>query len=312
MPVRAFAVELRKQCARFESISKVCEGTAINRQQFNKYLAAQAFPSARNMRKICQFLGVSEEQLLSGKTAASRAAHTAGERPALKDPFFRTGPEIDSAWNDNLGSEDVGEWLSRAPGRTEPRPLPAGHFACYFPLHPSSDLLLRSLLTLKMQGGRMTFVRRTYVNTIEGGERFAMRAKHHGLVVSTARETFMFGTNTLPPHQPSILSVQTVPITGQNYFTGLALTRGLESQVATTVVLQYLGAERFARHALAELGTVSRWDSSLDPVVARLTQAQAAAGQSHIQWLDVKSLLAGNLTGGSNLVRSKEDRRLVG
>lgn len=310
MPERAFPAELRKHCARFESISKVCEGTRINRQQFNKYLAGQAFPSARNLRKICAFLGVSEAELLTGQAHATRRE---GVRPqtAARDKFFSAIPEIDFVAPDHPIASRAGEWLRRG-SPTAHNVLPAGHYECYFPLQCSSDLLLRTLLTLKLQGGRMSFVRRTYLNTIENGDRFAMRAKHHGIAVATARETFLIGSNMLPPHQPSILSIQSQPIAGRVYFTGLSLTCGLENQVATTVILQYLGSEKFARHALSRLGTVSRTDSTLDPVVARLAKAQADAGQSQIQWLDAKGLLAGTLAGGPNLARSKADRRLFG
>ncbi|WP_421696749.1 hypothetical protein [Aestuariivirga sp.] len=219
---------------------------------------------------------------------------------------------IDLESQDLPDVEDAGEWLCRGPRPARPAPLPSGHFECYFPLHPSSDLLLRSLITLKMQAGRMTFVRRTHFNICDGGDRFASRAKHQGIVVSASRETFLIGSNTLPPHQPSILSFQTEPVAGRVYYTGLALTRGPESQMATTVILHYLGTEKFARNTLANLGTVSRSDPSLDPIVARLTQAQAEAGQSHIQWLDTRSLLTGSLAGGSNLAQSKAGHRLVG
>ena len=311
MIVSAFSAELRRQCSKFPSISKVCEGTGINRQQFNKYLAGQAYPSARNMRKICHYLAVSEEQLLSGQTSASTVP-AGSAHPLAAHGLYGRQDEIDLGYQDHPDVESAGEWLCRGPGPARPAPLPAGHFHCYFPLHRSSDLLLRSLITLKIQVGRMIFVRRTHFNIREGGDRFASRAKHQGIVVSASRETFLIGSNTLPPHQPSILSFQTEPVAGRVYYTGLALTRGPESQMATTVILHYLGSEKYARHALANLGTVSRTDSSLDPVVARLTQAQAEAGQSHIQWLDARSLLTGSLAGGSNLAQSKAGHRLYG
>ncbi|MCM2563318.1 helix-turn-helix transcriptional regulator [Lutimaribacter sp. EGI FJ00015] len=51
-------------CSYFPSIAEVCRKLDINRQQFNKYLAGNAHPSRHNMRRICDFFGVSESELL--------------------------------------------------------------------------------------------------------------------------------------------------------------------------------------------------------------------------------------------------------
>lgn len=51
-------------CSYHPSIAEVCRGLEINRQQFNKYLAGNSHPSRRNMRRICDFFGVSESELL--------------------------------------------------------------------------------------------------------------------------------------------------------------------------------------------------------------------------------------------------------
>ena len=48
----------------YPSIAEVCRQLGINRQQFNKYLAGQSRPSRHNMRRICDFFGVSEWELL--------------------------------------------------------------------------------------------------------------------------------------------------------------------------------------------------------------------------------------------------------
>mgnify|MGYP001972390984 CR=1 FL=1 len=42
------------------SIAAVCRRVGINRQQFNKYLAGAVRPSRHNMRRICDFFGVTE------------------------------------------------------------------------------------------------------------------------------------------------------------------------------------------------------------------------------------------------------------
>lgn len=47
----------------FGSISDFCRAVAINRQQFNKYLNGRSLPSPRNLRRICDYTGISESDL---------------------------------------------------------------------------------------------------------------------------------------------------------------------------------------------------------------------------------------------------------
>ena len=51
-------------CGYYPSIAEVCRKLSINRQQFNKYLCGQSRPSRHNMRRICDFFGVTESEIL--------------------------------------------------------------------------------------------------------------------------------------------------------------------------------------------------------------------------------------------------------
>ena len=48
----------------YPSISELCRRLGINRQQFMRYLSGASHPSRNNLRKICDFLGVDEFELL--------------------------------------------------------------------------------------------------------------------------------------------------------------------------------------------------------------------------------------------------------
>ncbi|AZO82528.1 transcriptional regulator [Stutzerimonas stutzeri] len=60
-----FSQNLRLLCGYYKSVAKVCRSLDINRQQFNKYLGAQATPSSFTLRKICTFFGVDEDEIFS-------------------------------------------------------------------------------------------------------------------------------------------------------------------------------------------------------------------------------------------------------
>jgi len=51
-------------CSYHPSIAEVCRRIGLNRQQFNKYLSGQSRPSRNNMRRICDFFGVTEAEFL--------------------------------------------------------------------------------------------------------------------------------------------------------------------------------------------------------------------------------------------------------
>lgn len=55
---------LRLLCSYHHSIAEVCRRLSVNRSQFNRYLNGQTLPSLRLMRKMCDFFGIEEAELL--------------------------------------------------------------------------------------------------------------------------------------------------------------------------------------------------------------------------------------------------------
>ncbi|TNF06650.1 MAG: XRE family transcriptional regulator, partial [Gammaproteobacteria bacterium] len=62
---QGFGRNLQYLCGFYKSVAEVCRRIDINRQQFNKYLSGQAIPSPFNLRKICAFFGVDEEEIFA-------------------------------------------------------------------------------------------------------------------------------------------------------------------------------------------------------------------------------------------------------
>ncbi len=56
---------LKLACSHYRSISEVCRQLSINRAQFNKYLSGQSQPTAYNLKRIGDFFGVEDYELLS-------------------------------------------------------------------------------------------------------------------------------------------------------------------------------------------------------------------------------------------------------
>ena len=62
MPHENFFKNLRTVSNKQISVAHVCRKMEINRQQFNKYLSGQIYPSKYNLNKICQYFQLSEEE----------------------------------------------------------------------------------------------------------------------------------------------------------------------------------------------------------------------------------------------------------
>lgn len=62
--VANFSANLKLASSYHPSISALCRKLEINRQQYMKYLSGGSFPSRRNMRRICDFFGVDEFEIL--------------------------------------------------------------------------------------------------------------------------------------------------------------------------------------------------------------------------------------------------------
>ena len=54
---------LKLLCSHYRSIAEVCRKLAINRAQFNRYLAGQSRPTPHNLKRICDFFGVEPFEL---------------------------------------------------------------------------------------------------------------------------------------------------------------------------------------------------------------------------------------------------------
>ena len=70
-----YRANLQFCCDHHHSVSEVCRRLKVNRQQFNRYLTGAAVPSRHNHRRIGDFFGLEEHELLMPREAfAQRAA----------------------------------------------------------------------------------------------------------------------------------------------------------------------------------------------------------------------------------------------
>lgn len=249
--MESFARELRFHCARKGTIAQLCKATGINRQQFNKYLAGQMLPGARTMRKICGYLGVSEEQLMSGRASAASETDYSAQVP----------PVVLSA---NV--------------------LQNGFYRAYCPVRGRPDLVARWLVhvTSDPQGRQVHSCRNRFENGISLGFA-ANRITYRGPVTYGPDEAGLIGTAHTPAPLHGIIFVNLRPVVEPDYFSAMVLTRRAEGPLALSAVLRFLGPACTARQALSGVGVARLDDPAMDPVIVRLMQSTPAAGSNWMQ-----------------------------
>lgn len=88
-----FAANLRVLCSYTKSVSHVCRHLDINRQQFARYLNGEALPSMQNIRKICDFFGVEEEEIF---LTPARFRPLVSTRPTARQKSPATAALVDA------------------------------------------------------------------------------------------------------------------------------------------------------------------------------------------------------------------------
>ncbi|WP_333814355.1 helix-turn-helix domain-containing protein [Tabrizicola sp.] len=157
-----FTRNLGLLCSYQRSIAEICRKLGFNRQQFNKYLAGSVMPSRRNMRRICDFFGVTESELL---LPHDEFRHLVVLRPA--------GP--------------VAEALPSAVTRFQSasRLLPErylGNYLLYSPSFAMPGLFTVSFVRMSLQGGMAVWKNIEYLRRHDRNGRIQQISKYIGIV----------------------------------------------------------------------------------------------------------------------------------
>lgn len=279
-----FASALRHHCARKGSIAQACKATGINRQQFNKYLSGQILPGARTMRKICAYLGVTEEQMLSGQPVEEKRLS------ATSEIDFDAAPDMPA---------EVGQAVLRN-----------GFYRAFFPVHRAPGMVACWLVHVTPGAGRSQV--HTCRNHFHDAATLGFAANHiryRGPVRYAPDEAFLIGTASLPQLLHGIIRVDLRPAAGPDYLSAMALTRRPDGPVALSGVMQFLGPDCTARAALAAMGVMRLDDPAADPVVVGMMDAAVAAGPNWMSSFNERNLRAEPLSGGSDLPEALRVRR---
>ena len=246
---------LKLLCSHYRSVAEVCRRIGVNRQQFNKYLSGQASPSIYNLRRIADFFGVEEGELL--------ISHEEFVETVISRPNVHSTDEL-SRFVAGLSGRFVDSQNKLKPY--------CGYYHSYIRSPAYPELVIRALVTLYQHQGH------THSKTIE---RLNLKTKRHsglyickyeGVVLydndriylaeyeSKLSPRFAF-TTLYPTNRSTIILVNglCLSVTGNH----------ARQPFAAQTVFEYLGPTVNVREALHDCRLLDPETDEIDPEIRR-------------------------------------------
>lgn len=251
-----FRTNLSLLCSYRPSIAEVCRKIGINRQQFNKYLAGQSRPSRRNMRRICDFFGVTETELLSN-SAHFESMIALWSKPLQQHELSKPLQHLDRLYQH---SQSLAKY--------------SGFYFRYFYSFGNPGRVMRSLASIHEQDGRYYWKNIEILRDAVSGRSSGLN-KYEGVLFYLADRIYIMEYETLqcgsitqatlyPSHRHRLdllLGIQT----------GGPTRRGRKPG-ASKVALEYLGRNINIREALRRCGLYDPRDSRMRSEVMTLIE----------------------------------------
>jgi transcriptional regulator with XRE-family HTH domain len=243
----SFPQNLRAVCTYYSSISDVCRRLNINRQQFNKYLCGDAYPSQHNMRRICDFFGVDEDEIEMPEDLFKRLIDMRPRDRYRKNtdaPFMPHLLRLFQISHDKIGQYE-------------------GYYYRYYCSGARPDHIVKSLFYLGRSG--TTF----YTNTIcryeveDVGRRVRVRYRYLGIPLVVEERLYLY------EYDPAGRDVLTSTVLYGAFRGRVDILVGIQTNVAGrrsrtpsagNVVFEYLGKKTRIRQALSGCG-LFEWES---------------------------------------------------
>jgi transcriptional regulator with XRE-family HTH domain len=258
-----FAENLKRLLRQEKSIAHVCRVLDLNRQQFNRYLAGDALPGKRSIKKIAQYFGISEAALISAGSQSSVAGVG-----ALTEPLFE---RLSSAFSGGTDS------------------LRAGIYFFYFPSAADTKKCLRGLMVLKRRQSVMQFDAALSLRPAHACWRAGSLLRYSGLVRERAGKMLLLGTDRNEPGDIFLVNMEPVYSSRGRLFTGLTTSVRAGGIDARRIAIEYAHHQTHLCAQARKSGIVNLESAEVDPWVRA---AISAVGENDVPLLFPKDLSA--------------------
>lgn len=225
-------------CSYHASIAEVCRRLGVNRQQFNKYLSGQSHPSRRNIRKLCDFFGVTEAELLVEPSQFEQIV-ALRRKPEPSVQMRRPMAHVEALYRRSQSMENY-----------------VGFYYRYFYSFGNKGLITRSLASIHAVAGRYYWKNIEILRHPDTGKTIGMN-KYEGALFYLADRILVVEHETLDlksitqmtlyaSHQHRLSRLMGIQTGGP--------TRRGRKPGASKVALDYLGRDVDIRKAMAGIG----------------------------------------------------------
>jgi transcriptional regulator with XRE-family HTH domain len=256
-----FAQNLEILCSYYPSIAEVCRKLSINRQQFNKYLAGQSRPSRHNMRRICDFFGISESEML---LEPDRLEQIVGLR---RRPISDDRLDLPMRHLENLYA--VSGSLERY----------VGYYYRYFFSFGNQGRIIKSLCVISERAGRYYWKNIERIRVFDA-HRTITTNKYEGVVFLIADRIFIIEYETLLRNSITQMTLYPSYRTRVDRLLGIQtggpVRRGRKPG-ASRVLLEYLGRDIDIKKALLQSGLFEKEDPSIPAATVALIRNEINA-----------------------------------
>ncbi|MCZ0962562.1 helix-turn-helix domain-containing protein [Paracoccus benzoatiresistens] len=248
-----FTSNLRLACSYYPSVSEVCRKIQINRQQFNKYVSGKSFPSRATLRRICDFVGVDEFEILMPSDQFRQIVQLRPRRTGDSPPI----PEaVDALF---LKAQRQKGYLGRYIGN---------YFAYYASLSRPGHIL-RSLVQIASWHDFVVYRRIERLIDANGGPPDVY--KYTGMVVEVRDRLHLIDQETLTGSELTHTILFPVYRNRVSHLTGLTIgVSGADTRrpSATRIVLEYIGRNARTRESLRRCGLLASGSDQVPDVVS--------------------------------------------
>lgn len=134
MPEDNLTQNLRLLTGYAPSVKQICAEARVNRTQFHRYLAGDGMPSLRSLRRICDYFGVEDHEIMLDHA-------TFRELIRLRPPRLGHVPD---PYAETLGRLNTGDKVPT---------VAMGFYHLIFRPEPEVDLYYRSLIRMRAEAG---------------------------------------------------------------------------------------------------------------------------------------------------------------
>ncbi|WP_116475201.1 helix-turn-helix domain-containing protein [Zobellella maritima] len=261
-----FAKNLRLLCSYYKSVAEVCRKLKINRPQFNRYLSGRYKPSAHSLRRLCDFFGVEEHEILMPHSQFELLIQVR-PKPQLAEEAHPETAHLSLLQANSHGLEKyLGYYFEY-------------HYSMAFP-----GKILRNLVCLQRRGTGV-YYQRTERLQQNPGER-VYHSKYLGMAHLLADRIFLVDYESLTGNQ--ITQTILIPTFKSRVgrLSGLRLgasASGERIPSCTRVVLEYLGRQVDIRRTLALCSTFEADSGQISRSILEAIGNDMAPGEHHFR-----------------------------